>query len=273
MQPALEKILGQPVIVENRAGAGGTLGVDAVAKAAPDGYTIGLAGAGALGVNIGERTKRMYDPAKDLAPISRAAESPFILIATPSRREDAGRRRQARQGRARPHLDRPRRQRHGDATRRDDVREDGRRENQSGALSRHGAGGDRRDRRPCPARHCRSAALDGRDRRRQAQGDRGVVEAALFGVSGCADLLRARPEGFRADRLVRHRRAEGDAARDRRQAQRGGGRGAEGPRGRAAHPHRRHGADADDAGGLSTYLEGDIAKAARVAPVVDDKPN
>ena len=84
MQPALEKILGQPVIVENRAGAGGTLGVDAVAKAPPDGYTIGLAGAGALGVNIGERTKRMYDPAKDLAPISRAAESPFILVATPS---------------------------------------------------------------------------------------------------------------------------------------------------------------------------------------------
>src|ERR1700716_629218 len=53
MQPALEKFLGQPVIVENRAGAGGTLGVDAVAKAPPDGYTIGLAGAGALGVNIG----------------------------------------------------------------------------------------------------------------------------------------------------------------------------------------------------------------------------
>jgi tripartite-type tricarboxylate transporter receptor subunit TctC len=84
MQPALEKILGQPVVVENRAGAGGTLGVDAVAKAPPDGYTIGIAGAGALGVNIGERTKRMYDPANDLAPISRAAESPFILVATPS---------------------------------------------------------------------------------------------------------------------------------------------------------------------------------------------
>jgi tripartite-type tricarboxylate transporter receptor subunit TctC len=84
MQPALEKILGQPVVVENRAGAGGMLGVDAVAKSAPDGYTIGIAGAGALGVNIGERTKRMYDPAKDLVPLSRAAESPFILVATPT---------------------------------------------------------------------------------------------------------------------------------------------------------------------------------------------
>ena len=84
LQPALENILGQSVVVENRAGAGGMLGVDAVAKAAPDGYTIGIAGAGALGVNIGERTKRPYDPGKDLALISRAAGSPFILIANPA---------------------------------------------------------------------------------------------------------------------------------------------------------------------------------------------
>ena len=84
MQPALEKLLGQPVVVENRAGAGGMLGVDAIAKAAPDGYTIGIAGAGAVGVNIGERMKRPYDPAKDLAPISGAAGSPFILVAPPT---------------------------------------------------------------------------------------------------------------------------------------------------------------------------------------------
>ena len=84
MQPALEKILGQPVVVENRAGAGGMLGVDAIAKAAPDGHTIGIAGAGALGVNIGERVKRLYDPVKDLAPISGAAGSPFILVAPPT---------------------------------------------------------------------------------------------------------------------------------------------------------------------------------------------
>lgn len=84
MQPALEKILGQTVVVENRTGAGGMLGVDAVAKAAPDGYSIGIAGAGALGVNIGERTRRPYDPDKDLTMVSRAAESPFILVATPA---------------------------------------------------------------------------------------------------------------------------------------------------------------------------------------------
>ena len=84
MAPALEKLLGQTVVVENRAGAGGMLGVDMIAKAQPDGYTIGIAGAGALGVNIGERVSRPYDPKKDLALISRAAESPFILVAAPS---------------------------------------------------------------------------------------------------------------------------------------------------------------------------------------------
>jgi tripartite-type tricarboxylate transporter receptor subunit TctC len=88
MQPALEKILGQSVVVENRAGAGGMLGVDAVAKAAPDGYTIGIAGAGALGVNIGERMKRPYDPLKDLVLVSRAAASPFMLVGHPSLKAD-----------------------------------------------------------------------------------------------------------------------------------------------------------------------------------------
>jgi tripartite-type tricarboxylate transporter receptor subunit TctC len=80
----MSKTLGQQVVVENRTGAGGMLGVDAVAKSAPDGHTIGIAGAGALGVNIGERTRRPYDPASDLTPVSKAAESPFILVATPS---------------------------------------------------------------------------------------------------------------------------------------------------------------------------------------------
>jgi tripartite-type tricarboxylate transporter receptor subunit TctC len=84
MQPALEKILGQTVVVENRAGAGGMLGVDAIAKAQPDGYTIGIAGAGALGVNIGGQVKRPYDPVKDLALISRAAATPFVIIAPAS---------------------------------------------------------------------------------------------------------------------------------------------------------------------------------------------
>ena len=82
--PRMSERLGQPVVVENRGGAGGMLGVDAVAKAAPDGYTIGLAAAGALSSNISLYPSMPYHPEKDLAPISMLAMIPFFLVAHPS---------------------------------------------------------------------------------------------------------------------------------------------------------------------------------------------
>jgi tripartite-type tricarboxylate transporter receptor subunit TctC len=84
VQPGLEKRLGQPVVIENRAGAGGMLAIAAIAKSAPDGYTIGLGGAGALAGNVALGEKMAYDPRKDLAPITALAGSPFILAAAPS---------------------------------------------------------------------------------------------------------------------------------------------------------------------------------------------
>ena len=81
MQPQLEKIFGQTVVIENRAGAGAVIGLDAVAKAAPDGYTIGLAPAGAMSVNPAMGVKMPFDVRKDLAPISNLAETFFILAA------------------------------------------------------------------------------------------------------------------------------------------------------------------------------------------------
>jgi len=84
IQPFVEKRLGQPLIIENRVGAGGVIGVDMVAKAAPDGYTIALAAAGALSVNISFGEKMPYDPLRDLAPVTLLAEIPFILIAPAS---------------------------------------------------------------------------------------------------------------------------------------------------------------------------------------------
>jgi tripartite-type tricarboxylate transporter receptor subunit TctC len=75
---------GQPVVVENRAGAGGNIGVDAVAKSPPDGYTIGLGAAGALAVNVGLYKTMPFDPVKDLAPVTLLAEIPFVLVANPS---------------------------------------------------------------------------------------------------------------------------------------------------------------------------------------------
>jgi tripartite-type tricarboxylate transporter receptor subunit TctC len=84
VQPGLEKLLGQPLLIENRPGAGGMIAIDAVAKAAPDGHVIGLGGAGALGTNLGLQQKMSYDPQKDIAPVTGLASSPFILAAPAS---------------------------------------------------------------------------------------------------------------------------------------------------------------------------------------------
>jgi len=76
--------LKQPVVIENRPGAGGNLGTDVVAKAAPDGYTIGASITGPL-VNNTVLYKRMpYDPFKDLAPITFGVHQANVLAVTPS---------------------------------------------------------------------------------------------------------------------------------------------------------------------------------------------
>jgi tripartite-type tricarboxylate transporter receptor subunit TctC len=82
--PRMSERLGQPVVVENRAGAGGMIGVEAIAKAPPDGYVIGLAAAGALSSNIHLYPSMPYHPEKDLTPISLLAMIPFFLVAHPS---------------------------------------------------------------------------------------------------------------------------------------------------------------------------------------------
>jgi tripartite-type tricarboxylate transporter receptor subunit TctC len=83
VQGPLGELLGQQVVVENRAGAGGNIAVDHVAKAAPDGYTIVLANVGALAVNP-HILKTPYDPLKDLLPISMAAEFANVLVVQPA---------------------------------------------------------------------------------------------------------------------------------------------------------------------------------------------
>jgi len=82
--PRLSEQLGQPVVVENLPGAGAMLGVERVAKSAPDGYTIGLAAAGALSSNIHLYARMPFDPEKDLTHITPLALIPFFLIAHPS---------------------------------------------------------------------------------------------------------------------------------------------------------------------------------------------
>jgi tripartite-type tricarboxylate transporter receptor subunit TctC len=83
MEPLLSERLRQPVVVENQPGKNGSMGIETVAKAAPDGYTIGLAGAGALAVNASLYPNMPYAAQTDLAPVTRVAEFPFLLVANP----------------------------------------------------------------------------------------------------------------------------------------------------------------------------------------------
>jgi tripartite-type tricarboxylate transporter receptor subunit TctC len=83
LQPMLAEDLHQAIVIENRSGAGGNIGIGAVAQAAPDGYTLGVAAAGVLTVNPHlNRAAMSFDPLKDLAPITLLAEIPFVLVAS-----------------------------------------------------------------------------------------------------------------------------------------------------------------------------------------------
>jgi tripartite-type tricarboxylate transporter receptor subunit TctC len=75
--------LGQPVVVENRTGASGTLGADFVAKSAPDGYTIGLVTGTTQSLAPNLEPKPRYDAVKDFAPIGMIGTVPFLLVAFP----------------------------------------------------------------------------------------------------------------------------------------------------------------------------------------------
>ena len=83
LQPRLTEALGQPIVIENRPGAGGNIAAEAVARSAPDGYTF-LVASEAIATNEYLYRHMTYDPYKDLAPVAKLADYPMALIAHPS---------------------------------------------------------------------------------------------------------------------------------------------------------------------------------------------
>ena len=75
---------GQPVVIDNRPGAGGVVGADLAAKSAPDGYTLLLCSTGAMAINPGLLPSMPYDPVRDLAPITLVVTIPYLLLVNPA---------------------------------------------------------------------------------------------------------------------------------------------------------------------------------------------
>jgi tripartite-type tricarboxylate transporter receptor subunit TctC len=81
---SLSDSLGQPLVIDNRPGAGGVLGGELAAKAAPDGYTLFLGGVGSHAVNPNLNANLPYDPIRDFAPVVLLASAPLVLVVHPS---------------------------------------------------------------------------------------------------------------------------------------------------------------------------------------------
>ena len=84
MSDKLSALLAQPVIIDYKSGAGGAVGADAVAKSAPDGYTVLLANTGTMVINPAVYSKLPYNTLRDFAPIARTAQQPLLLIVNPA---------------------------------------------------------------------------------------------------------------------------------------------------------------------------------------------
>jgi tripartite-type tricarboxylate transporter receptor subunit TctC len=82
--PKLSELLGQPVIVENRGGAGGVVGAGVVAKSAADGYTLLLGTVSTHGTNVSVYTNLSYNPVRDFTPVILLSESPLMMVTRPT---------------------------------------------------------------------------------------------------------------------------------------------------------------------------------------------
>ena len=84
LQPRMTELLGQQVVVENRGGAAGNIGVEAAARSAPDGYTVLLGNIGSIAINPAVFPKLSVTPTKDLIAVTQVVDVPSVLVAHPS---------------------------------------------------------------------------------------------------------------------------------------------------------------------------------------------
>jgi tripartite-type tricarboxylate transporter receptor subunit TctC len=84
MQPRLSELLGQPIVIENRGGAAGTIGMEVAARSAPDGYTLVLANVGSMAINPGVFTNLPINNLRDFTPVTQVVDVPGVLIVHPS---------------------------------------------------------------------------------------------------------------------------------------------------------------------------------------------
>src|SRR5205085_9578948 len=83
MEPQLRERLGQPIVIDNRGGAGGNIAADLTAKSAPDGYTLMMGTIGTHAINYSLYSKLPFHPVRDFTPIALVGDSPNVLVTTP----------------------------------------------------------------------------------------------------------------------------------------------------------------------------------------------
>jgi hypothetical protein len=190
------KALGQTIVIENRPGGGGNLGAEAVAKAAPDGYTLGLIQLGNVAINPHVYKDLTFDPLNDLAPVAPVTSSAILVIAGNNVADDLrGLIALAKQQPGKLNYGSGGR-RHGAASGRGDVCGCGRHQDRACALSRRGTGGERSDRRPYPADLRRLGRGPRRGRSQPRQGSGGGAAAATESGPAYSDVRRGRPAGL-----------------------------------------------------------------------------
>ena len=161
VQPKMQELLGQPVVVENRAGAAGNVGMELAARSAPDGYVIFMGDVGTISINAAIFKDMKVVPTRDFTPVSIIADTPSLLVTSSEfpaeHRYGAG---QLSQGPARPCELRIAGQRQPEPAGHGALRREGGREDQPRAVQgRLGSGRDRRHGRACPF-HVRDHRVD-----------------------------------------------------------------------------------------------------------------